>query len=637
VPTAITVGAVDPANDTRAVFSNFGTCVDLFAPGLNILSAWKTNDTATNTISGTSMAAPHVAGVAARYLQTHPAATPADVWTAVHAADNVATTVGWPGIVNPGAGSPNELLHWGSLNDGFTDGDPHLTTVDGVHYDFQSAGEFVTLRDANGLQIQTRQTAVATQPPIANAYTGLATCVSLNTAVAARVGPHRVTYQPNISGVPDPSGLQLRVDGVLTTLGANGLTLGPGGRVVKSSVGNGIEIDFPDGTNLTATSNFWGPPHNKWYLNVSIFHTRASEGIMGAIAPGSWLPALPNGMSLGPKPAALHQRYIDLYEKFADAWRVTDKTSLFDYAPGTSTTTFTIDSWPKESPPCVIPESPTAKPLDPQIAQELCREIVGKNRNADCVFDVTVTGEPGFAKTYLLSQQIEVGSTTTTVNDDKDHTQVGDSVTFTATVARRASSGGGVPTGTIQFTLDDSEVGAPIELDSNGRATWKTSSLKVGNHQVAASYIPSESSVFLASSSLDKPHTVVAISQAAAACTKLAFRTAVGAVSIPVGQSKQLGTVDISPFSKIRVVADERVGSATDVRIRLTLTEGNELVAQLDVLNLTPHSQVTKVYDAPGTKLTIFADALGSGTGSDGVDVLVYGVECCCPGPTRNR
>jgi len=106
--------------------------------------------------------------------------------------------------------------------------------------------------------------------------------------------------------------------------------------------------------------------------------------------------------------------------------------------------------------------------------------------------------------------------------------------------------------------------------------------------------------------------------------TKLVFRTPVGGVVIPAGQSKQLGIVDVSPFSKIRVVADERVGSPTGISIRLTITEGTELVAQLDILHLTPHSQVTNVYDVPGAKLTIFADAIG-GTGSDGIDVLVYG------------
>jgi len=106
--------------------------------------------------------------------------------------------------------------------------------------------------------------------------------------------------------------------------------------------------------------------------------------------------------------------------------------------------------------------------------------------------------------------------------------------------------------------------------------------------------------------------------------TTLAFRTPVGGVAIPAGQSKQLGAVDVSPYSKIRVVADERVGSGTGINVRLTITEGNELVAQLDVLHLLPHSQVTRVYDVPGTKLTLFADAI-AGQGSDGMDLLIYG------------
>lgn len=106
--------------------------------------------------------------------------------------------------------------------------------------------------------------------------------------------------------------------------------------------------------------------------------------------------------------------------------------------------------------------------------------------------------------------------------------------------------------------------------------------------------------------------------------SKLAFRTPQGAVSIPAGKSKQLGIVDVSPYSKIRVVADERTGSGTGISIRLTIAEGDELVAQLDVLSLIPQTQVTKVYDVPGTRLIIYADAIG-GSGSDGVDVLIYG------------
>ena len=78
VAEAMTIGATGN-NDAKASFSNFGSCVDWFAPGVNITSSWGTSDTATNTISGTSMATPHTAGVAALYLQTHPSASPAAV------------------------------------------------------------------------------------------------------------------------------------------------------------------------------------------------------------------------------------------------------------------------------------------------------------------------------------------------------------------------------------------------------------------------------------------------------------------------------------------------------------------------------------------------------------------------------
>ena len=107
--------------------------------------------------------------------------------------------------------------------------------------------------------------------------------------------------------------------------------------------------------------------------------------------------------------------------------------------------------------------------------------------------------------------------------------------------------------------------------------------------------------------------------------TALLFRTQVGAVSIPQGQSKTLGVVDIHDCRQIRVVADERIGSPSNVVIRLTIMEGNELVAFLDSFVLAPHSQLTRVYDVPGTKLMISAEAQGVGAGSDAVDVLLYG------------
>ncbi|MEU6824639.1 S8 family peptidase [Streptomyces atriruber] len=103
VPTAITVGATSNT-DARASFSNYGSVLDIFAPGVNIKAGWNTSDTATNTISGTSMATPHVAGAAAVYLAGHTSATPAQVSSAL---TNGAT----PNVVtSPGSGSPNKLL-----------------------------------------------------------------------------------------------------------------------------------------------------------------------------------------------------------------------------------------------------------------------------------------------------------------------------------------------------------------------------------------------------------------------------------------------------------------------------------------------------------------------------------------------
>ncbi len=102
-PLAITVGATS-INDARPSFSNYGTCLDIFAPGENITSDWNSSDTATNTISGTSMASPHVAGAAALYLGLNPGATPQQVRDAMV---NKATD---GKVTNPGTGSPNKLL-----------------------------------------------------------------------------------------------------------------------------------------------------------------------------------------------------------------------------------------------------------------------------------------------------------------------------------------------------------------------------------------------------------------------------------------------------------------------------------------------------------------------------------------------
>lgn len=103
---ALTVGATN-SNDSRAAYSSIGTCLDLFAPGTGITSAWYTSDAATSVLDGTSMASPHVAGAAALYLASNPQAMPYQVAQALLSN----ATAG--AVSNAGAGSPNRLLYMG--------------------------------------------------------------------------------------------------------------------------------------------------------------------------------------------------------------------------------------------------------------------------------------------------------------------------------------------------------------------------------------------------------------------------------------------------------------------------------------------------------------------------------------------
>ena len=105
---ALTVGAT-MSNDGRASYSNYGACLDLFAPGTSIISAYHTNNTAPATMSGTSMASPHAAGAAALYRSANPNAAPAEVMAAIVANATANKVTG------PGSGSPNRLLFTGFI------------------------------------------------------------------------------------------------------------------------------------------------------------------------------------------------------------------------------------------------------------------------------------------------------------------------------------------------------------------------------------------------------------------------------------------------------------------------------------------------------------------------------------------
>ncbi|MEU1746953.1 S8 family peptidase [Micromonospora arida] len=132
---AITVGSTT-STDARSSFSNVGTCLDIFAPGSSITSAWYTSNTATNTISGTSMATPHVVGAAALVASANPSWTPAQV-------RNQLVANATPNVVgNPGSGSPNLLLYVGT---GSTPPPPTgCTGTNGTDVSIPDAGSAVT-------------------------------------------------------------------------------------------------------------------------------------------------------------------------------------------------------------------------------------------------------------------------------------------------------------------------------------------------------------------------------------------------------------------------------------------------------------------------------------------------------------
>ena len=396
-----------------------------------------------------------------------------------------------------------------NVNDAVTVGDPHITTVDGLHYDFQSAGEFVALRDADGMEIQVRHTPVATASSLTDPYSGLTTGVGINTAVAARVGSRRVTFQPGTGANPASSGLELRVDGQLKSLPATGLDLGNGGRVVPSP-GGGIRIDFPNMSTLIATPAWWNT-YGVWYLNVNVFHTSAHEGIMGARANGSWLPRLADGSALGPMPVWLDDRYTDLYVKFAESWRVQPPSSLFDPAAGSSTPTVDPAEWPGRKPPFLVPGSDVVvKPGLPRVAERACRALVRKNDKADCLFDVMVTGHGGFARTHLLSQKLVIGSTAIIVRRQQAASNPGERVvTIIATVMRDSSVPlsafglKGVPTGRVKFTIDGAARWRPVKLDKKGQAKLRVSRDEIKGHRLGALFIPAAGSPYMPSRSVD--------------------------------------------------------------------------------------------------------------------------------------
>ena len=178
-------------------------------------------------------------------------------------------------------------------------------------------------------------------------------------------------------------------------------------------VGGGRRLEFPDGAILLVTPGLWSA-NQQWYLNINVLGTPTDAGIMGALAAAAGWPRCRTARRWDRCPRPYRASYNAFNQKFADAWRVADATSLFDYAPGRSTKDYTLAGWPPQKLPCAAPDRPVAEEIGPGRAATLCLAAIGQNQReaelANCTADVAVTGEPGFAKTYAISAEAAPGS-----------------------------------------------------------------------------------------------------------------------------------------------------------------------------------------------------------------------------------
>lgn len=259
---------------------------------------------------------------------------------------------------------------------GESNGDVHVRTLGGGGYSFQGVGEFVFARSADGaFEVQTRQA------PLQQAR-----AVSINTAVAVRVGAHRMAlYLPDGFSAP-----RLTIDGVDTPV--TGPVAFGNGLVIPYS--GGFRIDTGDGSHVYAI----GASYRGFNLIVEPGPAREAglAGLMGSIPIGADYPSLPDGSVLLRAPDR-HTAYEQLYVTLADAWRVTPGTSLFDYAAGTSTETFTQRDYPGEADLVQVGDLTAAQLAAGEAA---CAGVLDPDLHTMCVYDVGVTADSGYGDLY---------------------------------------------------------------------------------------------------------------------------------------------------------------------------------------------------------------------------------------------
>ncbi|MDG4763536.1 S8 family serine peptidase [Solwaraspora sp. WMMD406] len=273
VTEAITVGSTTNT-DARSSFSNFGTCLDVFAPGSSITSAWHTGDSATNTISGTSMAAPHVAGAAALVASVNPSWSPQQVRDYLY--DNA--TVGAVG--NPGSGSPNRLLY--VVNDGTPPTNDFSVSVSPTSGSTAPGGS-VSATVATSTTSGSAQSVALTASGLPSGATA-----SFSPATVTSGGSSALTIATSAGTSPGTYPITITGTGTSATRTASfTLTVtGPGGGCTGT---NGSDVAIPDTgawvSSSIVISGCASTPSTSSTVDVNIQHTYRGDLIVDLIAP----------------------------------------------------------------------------------------------------------------------------------------------------------------------------------------------------------------------------------------------------------------------------------------------------------------------------------------------------------------
>jgi subtilisin family serine protease/subtilisin-like proprotein convertase family protein len=278
-PNAITVGATT-TTDARASYSNIGTCLDIFAPGSGITSSWYTSDTATNTISGTSMATPHVVGAAALVLVANPTFTPQQV------RDKLVADATTGVVTGPGTGSPNRLLYVGNITPPTQDFSVAVSPTSGS----VNPGSSVTA------SVGTTTTVGAAQAVTLSA-SGLPTGATASFSPASVTSGASSTLTISTTGPTAPGTYTVTVTATGTvTTHTTSYTLtvnGPAGCTQT----NGTDVTIPDNTTVESSITISGCAGNASAgstVEVHIVHTYIGDLVVSLVAPDGSVYTLAN-------------------------------------------------------------------------------------------------------------------------------------------------------------------------------------------------------------------------------------------------------------------------------------------------------------------------------------------------------